>query len=56
MGGICYKQIEISQLQTLILVRGFNHPDISWKGNKVGRKQFESSFECGKEILDTRDQ
>lgn len=56
MVGICHKQIKISQPQTLILMRDFNYSDISWKSNKVVHKQFRSSLECGKELLDTSDQ
>lgn len=55
MGGICYKQIQVSHLQTLILVRDFNHPDISWNCSKVGHKQLGRSHECGKELLDKSD-
>jgi len=35
-----YRQLEaISHVQTLVLVRDFNHPDICWRDNTAGHRK-----------------
>ena len=37
---------EVSQLQALILLGDFNHPDICWKSSAVSCRQARSFLEC----------
>ncbi|KAK4811175.1 hypothetical protein QYF61_019806 [Mycteria americana] len=47
MDGALYRQIgAASRLQALVLMGGFNHPDICWRDNTAGHKQSKRFLEC----------